>query len=129
MSTKRLALIGIAGLIVLAGIGFAAFNLLFTNNTAPSGALTAIPVVVNTAVPSTATSQPVTTAAGTSAAAGTNAAADPTTAPTAASGVATTVAATPASTIAAASTPPPPAWPYTRSFPNSPKYPSQSPRS
>ena len=90
MSTKSIALIGLAGLIVLAGLGFAAFNLLFTNNTAPSGALTAIPVVVNTVAPSTATSQPVTTAASTHAS-------------TAASGAATTVAATPANATAAAS--------------------------
>jgi polyisoprenoid-binding protein YceI len=100
MSTKHFALIGIAGLIVLAGIAFAVFSLLFTNNTAPSGALTAIPVVVNTAVPSSATSQPVTTAASTSAAGGTTAAAKPTTGSTAASGAATTEAATPASTAA-----------------------------
>jgi polyisoprenoid-binding protein YceI len=91
MSTKSIALIGFAGLIVLAGIGFAAFNLLFTNNTAPSGALTAIPVVINTAAPSAATSQPVTTAAST-------------TASTAASSAATTVAATPGSTAAPANT-------------------------
>ena len=91
MSTKSIALIGFAGLIVLAGIGFAIFNLLFTNNTAPSGALTAIPVVVNTAAPSAATSQPVSTAASTHAS-------------TAAPSAATTVGVTPAGTTAAAGT-------------------------
>lgn len=98
MSTKRIALIAIGGLIVLAGIGFAAFSLLFTNNTAPSGALTAIPVVINTPAPSTATSGGGTTAAGT------NPTADPTTASTVLSSATTAVAAAPASTIAAAST-------------------------
>ena len=68
MSIKRLALIGIGGLIVLAGLGFVAFNLLFTNNTAPSSALTAIPVVINTAAPAAGT-------VGTSAAANTTPAA------------------------------------------------------
>jgi polyisoprenoid-binding protein YceI len=46
-------LIGAGGLVVLAAIGFAVFNALFTNNTAPSGTLTAIPIVVNTSLPGT----------------------------------------------------------------------------
>src|SRR5579859_7706776 len=51
MSIKRFALIGLGAVIVLAGIGFVAFNLLTTNNTAPSSALTAIPVTISTATP------------------------------------------------------------------------------
>ena len=52
MLNKRAVIIGIVGLIVLAAVGLEAFNLLTTNITAPS-ALTAIPVVINTAAPGT----------------------------------------------------------------------------
>ena len=55
MLNKRILIIGIGGLVVLAVAGLVAFNLLTTNNTAPS-ALTAIPVVINTA--GAGTSQP-----------------------------------------------------------------------
>ncbi len=53
MLNKRTVIVGIVSLIVLAAVGLEAFNLLTTNNTAPS-ALTAIPVVVNTAAPGAA---------------------------------------------------------------------------
>ena len=57
MLNKRILIIGIGGLVVLAVAGLVAFNLLTTNNTAPS-ALTAIPVVINTAAPGTAAGTP-----------------------------------------------------------------------
>jgi polyisoprenoid-binding protein YceI len=86
MSIKRFAPIGLVALIVLAVAGFAAFNLLTTNNTAPSGALTAIPVVISTATPAagstpvvpvaTASSVSVTAASGTASAATTVATSD-----------------------------------------------------
>ena len=63
MLNKRIVIFGIGGLIVLAVAALVAFNLITTNNTAPR-ALTAIPVVVNTAAPGTAASQPAGAASG-----------------------------------------------------------------
>jgi polyisoprenoid-binding protein YceI len=64
MLNKRLMVIGIGGLVVLAVAAVFAFNLLTTNNTAPSGALTAIPVVIKTATPGASASAAATTDAG-----------------------------------------------------------------
>lgn len=62
MSTKNILITGITALVIVAIAGLAIFNFAFTNNTAPSGPLTAIPLVVNTAVPNTPASQPQATA-------------------------------------------------------------------
>lgn len=58
MSTKNIIIAGIMLLVVVATAGLALFNLAFTNNTAPSGSLTAVPLVVNTAAPNTQANQP-----------------------------------------------------------------------
>lgn len=58
MSTKNILITGIIALVIAAIAGLAIFNFAFTNNTAPSGTLTAIPLVVNTTAPNTPTSQP-----------------------------------------------------------------------
>src|SRR3990172_2205698 len=64
MSTKRILIAGIAALTTVVTAGFVTFNLAFTNNTAPSGPATAIPLVVNTAAPNTqATTVSTTTSA------------------------------------------------------------------
>jgi len=84
MSIKRFALIGLGAVIVLAGIGFVAFNLLTTNNTAPSSALTAIPVTISTATPlATTAAASVSANATTATPAGVSATANPTSAATA----------------------------------------------
>jgi polyisoprenoid-binding protein YceI len=83
MSTKNIVVIGVSGLVVLIALGLDVFNVLFTTNIAPSGALTAIPVVINTAAPSTATSQPADQTTDT-----TTAAASPTSAATTSAAVA-----------------------------------------
>ena len=51
MSTKNTLIAGVTMLVVVAIAGLALFNLAFTNNTAPSGPITAIPLVVSTAAP------------------------------------------------------------------------------
>ena len=57
MSTKNIIIASIALLVVGVIGGSAIFNLAFTNNTAPSGPITAIPLVVSTAAPTTQVSQ------------------------------------------------------------------------
>jgi polyisoprenoid-binding protein YceI len=59
MSTKNTLIAGVTMLVVVAITGLALFNLVFTNDTAPSGPITAIPLVVSTAAPE----QPQATAA------------------------------------------------------------------
>ena len=51
MSTRNIFIAGLTLLIGVATAGLALFNLAFTNNTAPSGPITAIPLAVSTAVP------------------------------------------------------------------------------
>lgn len=51
MSIKNTLIAGVTMLVVVAIAGLALFNLAFTNNTAPSGPITAIPLVVSTAAP------------------------------------------------------------------------------
>jgi polyisoprenoid-binding protein YceI len=63
MSTKNTLIAGVTMLVVVAIAGLALFNLVFTNNTAPSGPITAIPLVVSTAAPEPSANQPQATAA------------------------------------------------------------------
>jgi polyisoprenoid-binding protein YceI len=62
MSTKNVLIAGLTLLIGVATAGLAIFNLAFTNNTAPSGPITAIPLVVTTAAPNAQANQPQATA-------------------------------------------------------------------
>jgi len=62
MSTKNIFIAGLTLLIGVATAGLALFNLAFTNNTAPSGPITAIPLVVTTAAPNAQANQPQATA-------------------------------------------------------------------
>ena len=63
MSIKNTLIAGVTLLVVVAIAGLALFNLVFTNNTAPSGPITAIPLVVSTAAPELSANQPRATAA------------------------------------------------------------------
>jgi len=58
MSPKNIFIAGIAVLVVASIAGVAVFNLAFTNNTAPSGPITAIPLIVGPAVSNTQANQP-----------------------------------------------------------------------
>src|SRR3989304_4630966 len=62
MSTKNIFITGLTLLVGVATAGLALFNLAFTNNTAPSGPITAIPLVVATAAPNAQANQPQATA-------------------------------------------------------------------
>jgi polyisoprenoid-binding protein YceI len=63
MSTKNILIAGLTLLIGGAIAGLALFNLAFTNNTAPSGPITAIPLVISTAAPDVQANQSQATAA------------------------------------------------------------------
>ena len=62
MSTKNIFIAGLTLLIGVATAGLALINLAFTNNTAPSGPITAIPLAVTTAAPNAQANQPQATA-------------------------------------------------------------------
>jgi polyisoprenoid-binding protein YceI len=62
MSTKSILIAGGAALVVVAIAGLAVFTLAFTNDTAPSSPITAVPLVVSTATPDAQADQPEATA-------------------------------------------------------------------
>ena len=87
MLNKLMIVIGIGGVIVLAVAALVAFNVLTTNNTAPSGTLTAIPVLISSATHVSSASTPSATDASASTPAGGSTAAATSAATTAASGL------------------------------------------